>query len=208
MASSHVIIFLPSKGKDKNGIMNADYSNTDLDRLCKLVKKNGNEFGLHKSSFESSFSEEMSRFTDNEAHNRFHYLKFQTHKAWKEIEPAGLKTDAGFGFAEHIGLRNSYGLPFVPFDMEHDKAYNYVEIPLNVMDVTLTQYTDLDAQKISNKLQSFFLMKKENAICSILIHNKYYYNSVNSVWMTLRRNEVLGKYLLDDVYATYRRIKN
>jgi hypothetical protein len=171
--------FLPAKGKDKNGIMNADYSISDLNNLCKLVQKNGNEFGLHKSSFESSFSEEMSRFTHNVAHNRFHYLKFQTHKAWKEIEAAGLKTDASLGFAEHIGFRNSYGLPFVPFDMENDRPFSFVEIPLHVMDVTLNQYLKLNKTEAFHKIKDFISKNKQNSVIAFLWHNNELTDFIN-----------------------------
>lgn len=163
--------FLPAQGKDKNGIMNADYSISDLNNLCKLVQKNGNEFGLHKSSFDSSFREEMALFTDKVEQNRYHYLKFQTHKAWKEINAAGLKTDASLGFAEHIGFRNSYGLPFTPFDMENDKPFSFVEIPLHIMDVTLSKYMQLSKDVIFENIKHFIESQKFNSVISLLWHN-------------------------------------
>ena len=118
--------WLPAYGKDQNGIMNADYNIDDLVALSSKVALAGLENGIHKSSFPTSFSEEMSRFPYQVEHNRYHFLKFHTHQAWKEIEAAGLKTDASLGFAEHIGFRNSYGLPFVPFDMENDRPFSFV----------------------------------------------------------------------------------
>lgn len=199
--------WLPKYGKDQNGIMNADYSLDDLKVQSQKVLDAGLDCGIHKSSFENTFGEEMAHFHFKVEHNRYHYLKFQTHKAWKEIEAAGLKTDASLGFAEHIGFRNSYGLPFVPFDMENDRPFSFVEIPMHVMDVTLKQYMGLDDEEISNKLQSFFIMNKENAICSILIHNNYYCKSQNSVLVMPRPNDALDEYTdVDDLYATFRGI--
>ena len=163
--------WLPAFGKDKNGIMNADYSIDDLVEMSTKVADEGFSNGIHKSSFHTSFGEEMNRFPFKPEHNRYHFLKFQTHEAWKEIELAGLKTDASLGFAEHIGFRNSYGLPFVPFDMENDQPFSFVEIPLHVMDGTLTQYMGLKPVKVLEKFQNFISINSSNSVISILWHN-------------------------------------
>ena len=163
--------WLPAFGKDKNGIMNADYSLNDLVEMSTKVAEKGFSNGIHKSTFPTSFSQEMSKFNFKPEHNRYHFLKFQTHKAWKEIELAGLKTDASLGFAEHIGFRNSYGLPFVPFDMANDRPFSFVVIPLHVMDVTLYKYMNLMPDEISNKVEKFLEQNLQNSLISILWHN-------------------------------------
>lgn len=163
--------WLPAYGKDTNGIMNADYSLDELGELSKKVLDRGFECGIHKSSFPTSFAEEIDRLSFKAEHNRYHFLKFQVHDTWKEIEAAGLKTDASLGFAEHIGFRNSYGLPFVPFDMENDRPYNFVEIPLHMMDVTLFQYMKLNKMDALEKVKSFILHNEKNSVISVLWHN-------------------------------------
>ena len=163
--------WLAAYGKDTNGIMNADYSIDDLIKMSSQVAAQGFTNGIHKSSFPTTFCEEMNKFSSIIEHNRYHFLKFQTHKAWRMIEASGLKTDASLGFAEHIGFRNSYGLPFVPFDMENDRPFNFLEIPLHVMDVTLFQYMSLNEKETYNRLKSFRLKNKDNCVISILWHN-------------------------------------
>ncbi len=158
-------------GKDDNGIMNADYTIDDLVNMSKKVEENGFTNGIHKSSFPTTFSVEMSGFPFKVEHNRYHFLKFQTHESWQEIESAGLKTDASLGFAEHIGFRNSYGLPFEPFDMENDKPFSFVEIPLHVMDVTLFNYMELSASDAKIKVEKFILKNTNNCSLSLLWHN-------------------------------------
>ncbi len=168
--------WLASHGKDPNGIMNADYTIEDLNIQCQKVKSHGFESGIHKSSFETTFHQEIAHFPFKVEHNRYHFLKFQTHSAWKEIEAAGLKTDASLGFAEHIGFRNSYGLPFVPFDVENDRPYSFVEIPLHVMDVTLMQYMGLNAETADKRLRMFTEKNKNQCILSVLWHNNSFSN--------------------------------
>jgi hypothetical protein len=166
-----IFYWLPMRGKDANGIMNADYGTDKLVKVCAKTEASGCVNGIHKSSFPTTFSEEMSKFPSEVAHNRYHFLKFETHKAWKEIESAGLKTDASLGFAEHIGFRNSYGLPFVPYDMENDRSYTFLEIPLHVMDVTLSQYLRLQPSAAIEKVESFIKNNSQNCILSFLWHN-------------------------------------
>jgi hypothetical protein len=162
---------LAKAGKDDLGIMNADYSIDDLRKVGELVQTRGHTVGIHKSSFKSTFEEESKAFPSKVEHNRYHFLKFQAHKAWKEIETEGLKTDASLGFAEHTGFRNSYGLPFTPFDMENDRPFSFVEIPLHVMDVTLTKYLQLNTDKSYEQMKSYFINNKYNCIHSVLWHN-------------------------------------
>ncbi|MBK9744214.1 MAG: hypothetical protein IPO94_15250 [Saprospiraceae bacterium] len=166
-----IFYWLPMRGKDANGIMNADYGIAKLVKMCAKTDANGCVNGIHKSSFPTTFSEEMSKFPSEVAHNRYHFLKFETHKAWKEIVSAGLKTDGSLGFAEHIGFRNSYGLPFVPYDMENDRPYTFLEIPLHVMDGTLTQYMGLESEEAFIRIKKFLKQNEHNSILSILWHN-------------------------------------
>jgi hypothetical protein len=162
---------LPKSGKDAQGIMNADYSIDDLRKMTEQVQDRGHDIGIHKSSFKSTFDEESKAFPTKVEHNRYHFLKFQTHDAWKEIESAGIRTDSSLGFAEHIGFRNSYGLPFTPFDMENDRPFSFFEIPLHVMDVTLFQYMGMGTEDAFSKFESFVLRNFDQCTISLLWHN-------------------------------------
>ena len=55
---------------------------------------------------------------------------------YREVEEAGLKLDTSLGFTEQWGFRNSYGLPFMPYDQERERVLKIVEAPLHVMDRT------------------------------------------------------------------------
>lgn len=194
-------------GKDNHGILNADYTMEDVIQNSSLCLYNG----LHKSTFESSFKEEAKVAPFEVHHNRYHFLKFQTHKAWKAIEAAGLKTDASLGFAEHIGFRNSYGLPFTPFDMENDRPYGFVEIPLNVMDGTITQYMGIRQEDALNCIQNFIDDQSVPVLISILWHNNeltdYFYRGMNRVYWQIA--EVIKKrggrlIMPDEIFNQYK----
>lgn len=103
--------------------------------------------------------------------NRFHYLKFSLPDAYNLIEESGIKTDASLGFAGHIGFRNSYGLPFRPYNFATGKPYCFIEIPLMVMDRTLGDYMKIEPEKIPETVISFFEKNKFNCLFSVLWHN-------------------------------------
>ena len=99
---------------------NADYeiSSEEAQLQINFILQNGGEVGLHKSLRDVNFSEELSLLTTPATGQRFHFLKFNLPIAWQEIENSGLKLDASLGFSQHHGFRNSYGLPFQPYNFE------------------------------------------------------------------------------------------
>lgn len=163
--------WLLNRGKDSIGIKNADYSAEDVHKLAEKCSRAGFENGIHKSTFESSFEEEMDKAPFEATHNRYHFLKFRTHEAWEEMQQAGIKTDASLGFAGHIGFRNGYGLPFTPFDLKNDKPYSFVVMPLHVMDGILTNYMGIQPKDVFDRVVNFLSAQQYGAIPTILWHN-------------------------------------
>jgi len=163
--------FIPKQGRGAYGIKNADYS---LDRMKQAVaelSKHGNEIGLHKSSVKTPLAEELSAMPTGTAFNRYHFLAHQPHSDWKLMEQAGITVDCSLGFAEHYGFRNSYGLPFRPYDPESGEAMKLVISPLHIMDGTLWGYMSMNLGDIPLHLIDFLEKNRENTIISILWHN-------------------------------------
>lgn len=155
------------------GIPNADY---ELKKEFDLVKavSNANCFnGLHKSATSDSINQELNKSGYNWTYNRNHFLKFQIHDHWKAIAESNIKLDCSLGFAEHFGFRNSYGKPFRPYDFANECAYDFVEMPLHVMDATFKHYLDTEPSKIGSTVISFIEQNKYDCVLSILWHNNY-----------------------------------
>jgi len=68
---------------------------------------------------------------------RNHYLYFNYHRTFAMLESLGIEADYTLGFRENIGYRVGTSFPFQPYCLAEDRAYNIVEYPLVVMDVTL-----------------------------------------------------------------------
>ncbi|UOR07491.1 hypothetical protein MUN82_10430 [Hymenobacter aerilatus] len=162
--------FLTEHRKAPDGTPNADYR---LPRIWpRLAARLHNaEIGLHASLGTATHAGRLSldwqQLPPRTGAIRFHYLSWEP-----RITPTFLSTynfdyDSTLGFAEHFGFRNSYCLPFYPFNFtadsfEHDppqiklfsvgsqphdyttlnsknsiQTSRFLEIPLNVMDTTL-----------------------------------------------------------------------
>jgi hypothetical protein len=68
---------------------------------------------------------------------RQHYLRWCP-QTWADWDHAGLAYDSSVGFADHIGFRAGTCIPYHPWIFAENRAAKLLEIPLIVMDTTLT----------------------------------------------------------------------
>jgi hypothetical protein len=166
--------WIMNKGGEK-GLKNADYNfhSPAIQRHFASTEKNGFENGLHKSLSDESFADELKKYGSMPLGNRYHYLKFKLPQGYDSIEQSGLKLDASLGFSEQMGFRNSYGLPFNPFDFQNNKPYSFVEVPLHVMDRTFF-HKRMDVKSVEKEILDFFDQNKTNCVLSVLWHNNFF----------------------------------
>lgn len=170
--------WIVNQGKINNRERNADYSfqSEKIQTPFNEIEREGFGSGIHKSISSETFEQEFVKFKKQPFSNRYHYLKFNLPKAYHDIDDAGLKLDASLGFAEEIGFRNSYGLPFNPYNFKSKKAFSFVEVPLHVMDRTYFQYKKFSVEKAQNDIFDFFEKNRENSVISVLWHNNFFTN--------------------------------
>ncbi|QJX48248.1 hypothetical protein HMJ29_15455 [Hymenobacter taeanensis] len=166
--------FLPEHRKAANGTPNADYKLRKVWQSA-VVAVDNSEIGLHASLGTDKLHLRFKREGDLLQHFkkgdkdfgvRFHYLGWEPRITPTLVSLHGHSYDSTLGFAEHFGFRNSYCLPFYPFNLgaspfsaEPDQGKSefspkapalvtlgpknsiqmspFLEIPLNVMDATL-----------------------------------------------------------------------
>lgn len=173
-----VFYWIVNKGRINQREVNADYDfhAKEVRRQFSMVEKAGAENGLHKSISQESFSQEIKKFGTMPLGNRYHYLKYSLPQAYHDIEQSGLRLDASLGFAEEMGFRNNYGLPFTPFDLVNRKSYSFVEAPLHIMDRTFFQYQKASPSSVARRIIDFFERNNRNCILSVLWHNNFFSN--------------------------------
>lgn len=164
--------WLVNKGRGIENIKNADYSVKKIKNIILKLES----FGLHKSCTTDSFNDELAKFSLPTHLNRYHFLKFQIPSAWNEIEKSPIKFDASLGFGERYGFRNNYGLPFQPYNIKENRRYDFLEVPLHLMDGTFHRSMKIPKNKTAELIIQFFEKNSENCILSLLWHNTYFTN--------------------------------
>lgn len=158
--------------KDKQ---NSDYNfkSEKIQKQLVNISSNGSENGLHKSLQSNLFSEELERLGVEANGNRFHYLDFRLPEGYAEIEKSGLKLDTSLGFFEEPGFRNNYGLPFLPYDILGERVFEFIEVPMQVMDRTFFTKR-MNVKDVEKQLIDWFEKNKYDAVFSINFHNNFF----------------------------------
>lgn len=105
---------------------------------------------------------------------RSHKLSFQYQSSFDILEKMNLKFDSSLGYWEHIGFRAGISYPFYPYDIDNDRPFNILEIPLIVMDTTLISQDGMALNPFTASYRLSKLIsraKKFQSHISILWHN-------------------------------------
>lgn len=169
--------FLPVSGPTSfKNVWNADYhiEDTYVQKIFKQIKESPfHQIGLHKSIGLHTFSDELKQITTTR--NRYHYLKFRFPEVYNELKDSAITHDYSLGFSKQIGFRNSYGLPFKPFNPINGKSFDTWFVPLLIMDSSMHYFMGLesDESKLS-AVKDFILAQGHSTVVSILWHNDYF----------------------------------
>lgn len=115
-------------------------------RLVETILGTGAEVGLHGSYLAADDLERLTRERLLLAQldgpligQRYHYLRVDPHRNLVPLVRMGFHYDTSLGFPDALGFRAGIAHPFRPWDMEHDRPSDLVEVPLAVMDATLAE---------------------------------------------------------------------
>jgi len=109
--------------------------------------------------------------------NRFHFLMFDPIKTPSILESSGIKYDSTLGFAESIGFRRGTCFPFYLYDFQNQSISNVLEIPLMVMDASLSgqKYMNLNPTSAFSAIKPIIdEVHKFEGVFTILWHNTFF----------------------------------
>ena len=116
-------------------------------RLVSQLDRLGLEVGLHASytalADEQLLAEERAVLAallgGPIAGNRHHYLRLPWHDGIRALDRLGFAYDATLGHAERPGPRAGLSFPFRPWDVAAGRPLRILELPLVLMDATLSE---------------------------------------------------------------------
>jgi hypothetical protein len=145
-----------------------DIRNPKIKDLINFAQRNGYVIGIHPSYMAG----ENSQMTESELKvleeisglkikdSRQHFLRYHIPKTGEILEQLNLKTDSSFGYRNLIGFRCGTGFPYRMYNFNKEVPFNFIEIPLVVMDMALIHCHGRDTKLICDHLNSF-LQKNE-----------------------------------------------
>jgi len=179
-----VFYWLPEESR-----MNADYNihSEKIRDQIKQVSRAGWENGLHKSLAEQSIAREREFLPEMPVGNRFHFLNYTLPGGFAKIEESGIQLDSSVGFTEESGFRNNYGLPFQPFNLDEQRVYRFVEVPMQVMDRTFFR-KQIPVEDTYRELAEWFKGQLFNTVISLNFHNNFFSDFKYKGYEELYRN--------------------
>lgn len=164
----------------QNGELDFNYSLGNLKSVFQEIVENNGEIGLHggfnafsdlrkieqeKTLLESIIMKPVSGY-------RGHYLKFREPLTWELLNRLNFLYDTTYGYPEQIGFKNGMCHPFRPFSKKDNKYLDIFELPLAIMDTTLTKYMGLGPEEQLFKCKELIdMVESKNGVLSLLWHN-------------------------------------
>jgi hypothetical protein len=106
--------------------------------------------------------------------SRQHWLRFgDPQLLFEQIAEAQLQFDSSLGFTDNVGFRSGASFAFPPYDFKSERPYNFLEIPLAIMDGSLleeSRATGRSAQSLADRVLEESRKRGWGGI-SILWHN-------------------------------------
>tara|TARA_Y100001970_G_scaffold294314_1_gene450394 strand:+ start:12010 stop:13332 length:1323 start_codon:yes stop_codon:yes gene_type:complete len=165
------------------------YNINEVQDAIKETSFRNHYIGIHSSRLayndNSILKKEINRLekiNSEVIYNRNHYLMFDVKNTWQILDSNNIKYDLTLGYPEMIGFRCGICSPFRVFDIINKKKLNLIEIPLTIMDVTLTDYmNDVKPAKLEKMIfEVIDNTKKYGGTLNLLWHNNSYSDYKNS----------------------------
>lgn len=170
--------FLPNDG----GPFPPDYdlsTDEDIRSVMAQLARRGNRVGPHapiNCKDAVGYAAALKSVVDacpGAVHNvRQHFLAIEPRQSYRAMADAGLEVDFSYGYSEHEGFRNSYCLPFHPFDHEAQRPLPLTVVPLALMDVTVLAHRALSFDDIFLSVGEMLdEVRRFGGVFSMLWHN-------------------------------------
>lgn len=184
-----------------------------IKELANSIKSIGSNTGVHYSywTLEKGINKNLLIelgiiLGETPKNGRHHFLRFDVDRSYRILDDTGILVDSSGGFADLIGFRFGTSWPFRPFDFANKRAHKVWEIPLLVMDGTLSNSKYMNFRPEEGFERITKLMSQVNdygGIFSLLWHNSSFEYGEWKDWQwvylkTLERAKTIGMHFMVD----------
>ena len=172
--------FMTTRDSELDG--NYSVASPKVVELVKNIESKGCEVGLHATyntynDLEklTREKEELDKIVSEKSYGcRQHYLRCKVPDTWRIQDRVGLLYDTTLTFADHVGFRCGFCIPFRCFDVLENRELDIWELPLIVMEGSLQNpnYQNLSAKEaLEQIIKQIAAVRKCNGVFVMLWHN-------------------------------------
>ncbi len=129
--------FFLTSSNDSNDMGDIDINDDDIRHIMLKLGSKGNDIGallpkmsVSHESISHAISSLQNSYSESLPYSRINLHGLETPEKLHNLESANIMVDCSVHFTDCNGFRNSYCLPFYPFDHENQKVMGILEIPL------------------------------------------------------------------------------
>lgn len=168
-----------------------NYRIDDCETMLGELSDGGWEVGLHGGHTAYNNPDEMSRkkrwlekvLNKSIVGYRNHYLRFKVPETWEYLSEAGFTYDSTLGYHDCIGFRNGMCHPFRPFNLMNQTEIDILEIPLALMDATLSNHMNLDIPASWERIKQLIdTVEMNHGVLTVLWHNNSFFGDQRNLY--------------------------
>ncbi|HHB77607.1 MAG TPA: hypothetical protein ENK85_00065 [Saprospiraceae bacterium] len=177
-------------------------------RVIRQAQEKGYKIGLHPS-YQAYKREDLYKREKQALEKvlgekvilaRQHYLRFQFPETADIIDNQGITEDSTLGYRDMIGFRCGTGFGYKLYSFKEERAYEFVETPLIIMEWSLIEQENQDMGKIKKHLETFLEKNQFYTKVTFLFHNSIFdmvgdkQDTLKEIYLSLI-NKVLSRHL-------------
>jgi hypothetical protein len=159
-----------------------DISDQKAAAIIQLAKENKYSIGIHPS-YDSDTNEKIftteKTILEKASNNvvtdsRQHFLRYSIHHTGEILDRAGIKTDSSIGYRDKIGFRAGTGFPYRMYNFNQEKAFDFVEIPMVIMDGAAMEEAGWNSDEFIKLISKFLEKNRYYTQITFNFHNSFF----------------------------------
>lgn len=183
----------------------------EMKTIFQLCKERNYRIGIHpsydawrdKTLFKREKEKLEQQINSSIEISRQHYLHWDFEKTPNLLMENNIKEDSTIGFRDEVGFRCGTGFGYHLYNFKKEEPFNFIEVPLIVMDSSLFKNTNHDLIKAREVWVSFLAKNKIHTKITFNFHNSRFFDaSIHGIPLKKWYQELFPSQLNSDEHST------